>query len=101
MFRMMKAGLVVATAVAIAACGSTTFQSTWKAPDAGPLKLEEGTKVIGMVASANTAKRQGMEAALANELSEHGLEGICQDGIAALAAALDLTLTQSQKFAKV
>ncbi len=76
MLRLMKAGLVVAAGVAIAACGSTTFQSTWKAPDAGPLKLEEGTKVIGMVASANTAKRHGMEAALANELSEHGLEGI-------------------------
>jgi hypothetical protein len=76
MLRSMKAGLVVTAVVAIAACGSTTFQSTWTAPDAGPLKLEEGTKVLGMVVSGNTAKRHGMEAALANELSEHGLEGI-------------------------
>jgi hypothetical protein len=76
MMRTMKAGLVVAVAVAIAACGSTSFQSTWKAPDAGPLQLEEGTKVFGMVVSGNTAKRRGMEAALVNELNEHGLEGI-------------------------
>lgn len=76
MLRMMKAGLVAAAAVAIVACGSTTFQSTWKAPDAGPLKIEEGTKVIGMVVSANTAKRRGMETALANELSEHGLDAV-------------------------
>jgi hypothetical protein len=76
MFRVMKAALVVAVAVAIAACGSTTFQSTWKAPDAGPLQLEEGTKIIAFVVSGNTAKRRGFEAALVNELNEHGLEGI-------------------------
>jgi hypothetical protein len=74
--RTLKAGLVVAAAVAIAACGSTTFQSTWKAPDAQPLQLEEGTKVLGFVVSGNTAKRRGMEAALMNELNSVGLEGI-------------------------
>ncbi len=76
MLRLMKAGLVVTAAVAIVACGTTSFKSTWKAPEAGPLQLEEGTKVIAMVVSGNTAKRRGFEAALVNELNEHGLEGI-------------------------
>ena len=44
MIRITKAGLAVAAAVAIAACGSTTFQSTRTAPDAGPLTIEEGTR---------------------------------------------------------
>lgn len=76
MVRTMKAGLVVAAAVAIAACGTTSFQSTWAAPDAGPLKLEEGTKIIAFFATNNTAKRRGLETALVNTLNEHGLEGI-------------------------
>lgn len=76
MLRIVKAGWAVVAAVALVACGSTTFQSTWKAPEAAPLKLDQGTKVIAMVASANTAKRRGMETALVNELGEHGLDGI-------------------------
>jgi hypothetical protein len=76
MLRLMKTGLVAAAAVAIVACGTTTFQSTWKAPEAGPLQLQEGTKVIAFVVSGNMAKRHGFEAALINELNEHGLEGI-------------------------
>jgi hypothetical protein len=76
MFRVMKSGLVAAAAVAIGACGTTTFQTTWKAPEAGPLQLEQGTKVIAFVVSGNTAKRHGFEAALINELDEVGLEGI-------------------------
>ena len=76
MFRMMKGGLVVAAAVSVAACGSTTFQSTWKAPDAGQLKLEEGEKVVAMVVSGDEAKRRGFEAALVNELTQHGVEAV-------------------------
>ena len=76
MFRMMKAGLVVATAVAIAACGSTTFKSTWSAPDAGQLTLEPGEKMIAMVVSGDEAKRRGFETALVNELNQHGVEAL-------------------------
>jgi len=76
MSRNPMVALVAAGAVAVAACGSTSFQSTWSAPDAGPLKIEDGTKILAMVVSPNTAKRRGMEAALVSELNEHGLEGI-------------------------
>jgi hypothetical protein len=85
----MKAGLVVVAAVAIAACGSTTFQSTWKAPDAGRLQIEEGTKILGMVVSGNTAKRHGMEAALMNELNDVGLEGIAAYSVIPESASQD------------
>jgi len=78
---MMKTGLVMAAAVSIAACGSTTFQSTWKAPDVTSLSIEEGTKMIAMVVSANEAKRRGFEAALVNELSEHGLDAIAANSV--------------------
>jgi hypothetical protein len=63
-------------AVAIVACGSTTFQSTWSDPDAGPLRIEDGTKIITFFATDNEAKRRGLETALANELGEHGIEGV-------------------------
>lgn len=76
MTRMMKAGLVGAMAMAIGACGSTSFQSTWSAPDAGQLTLEEGEKIVVVFATENTAKRRGLETALVNEINEHGAEGI-------------------------
>lgn len=76
MSRIAKAALVAAGAVAVTACGSTTFNTTWSAPDAGPLSLSEGTKVIALVVSSNTAKRRGFETALVSELNDHGLEGV-------------------------
>ena len=76
MSRTVATALVAAGAVAIAACGSTSFQSTWSAADAGQLKIEEGTKILAMVISPNEAKRRGAETALVSELNEHGLEGI-------------------------
>lgn len=42
-----------------------------------------------MVVSGNTAKRRGMEAALVNELNEHGLEGIAAYSVVPESAAQD------------
>jgi hypothetical protein len=66
------AAAVAAGAVAVSACGSTTFNTTWKAPDAQPIQVEPGDKVIAMVMSPNEATRRGAEAALAAELSRRG-----------------------------
>jgi hypothetical protein len=63
------AASVAAGALALAACGSTTFNSTWKAPDAQPIKIEAGDKVLAMVMSPNDATRRASEAALAAEIS--------------------------------
>jgi hypothetical protein len=76
MSHRVATALVAAGALAIAACGSTSFKSTWSAPDAGQLKIEDGTKILAMVVSPNEAKRRGMEAALVSELKEHGIDGI-------------------------
>ena len=76
MSRVAKAVLVAAGAVAVAACGSTTFNTTWSAPDAGALSLSEGTKVVAMVVTSNAAKRRGFETALVSELNQHGLDGV-------------------------
>jgi hypothetical protein len=70
------AAFVAAGALAVSACGSTTFNTTWKAPDAQPIQVEAGDKVLAMVISENEATRRGAEAALASELSKNGAEGV-------------------------
>ena len=89
MDRLMKAALITTGAVALGACGSTTFNTTWSAPDAGPLSLSPGTKVLAMVATGNTAKRHGFEAALINELNRHGLEGLAAYSVVPQSVAQD------------
>jgi hypothetical protein len=69
MSRTVMAAVVAAGALALSACGSTTFNSTWKAPDAQPIKIEPGDKVLAMVMSPNDATRRASEAALAAEIS--------------------------------
>jgi len=76
MSRNVMAALVAAGALAVAACGSTSFNTTWKAPDAKPITVKAGDKVLAMVISKNEATRRGAEAALASELSRNGAVGI-------------------------
>ena len=76
MSRSVMTALVAAGAVAVAACGSTSFNTTWKAPDAQPIKIEPGDKVLAMVMSPNEATRRGAESALAAELGNDRVEGI-------------------------
>lgn len=89
MLRRAATAFVAVGAMAVGACGSTSFQTTWKAPDAGPLKIEDGTKIIAMVVNPNEAKRRGMEAALVNELNEHGLDGLAAYSVVPADAAQD------------
>ena len=63
-------------ALGLVACASTTrFDSTWKAPEAGPLNFQ-GRKVAALVMSDNTATRFSAEELLAKELKARGVEGI-------------------------
>lgn len=88
--RVARTALVAAVAAAAAACGgSTSFNSTWTAPDAGPLSLSEGTKVIAMVVSSNTAKRRGFETAVVSELGRHGLDAVAAHTVVPEEAARD------------
>jgi hypothetical protein len=72
----LKAVAVTAGALALTACAGTTFNTTWRAPDAQPLTFKKGDKVIAMVVSPDEAVRRGAEAALAAELTKRGLDGV-------------------------
>jgi hypothetical protein len=61
--------------VALAACASTRWSSTWKAPDSQPLNFA-GQKIAALVISPDEASRLGAEGELARELTLRGVEGI-------------------------
>jgi hypothetical protein len=57
------------------ACATTTFQSTWRAPDVGRLDFR-GKKVLAVFVSRNESVRRRAEDALAREISARGAEGV-------------------------
>lgn len=67
--------LAAAAALLSFACATTTFQSTWKAPDARPLRLN-GQKVAGVFVSRNPSVRRRAEDAMAREISARGARGV-------------------------
>jgi hypothetical protein len=58
-----------------AACATTSFTSTWKAPDAQPVVLS-GQKVLAFVMTKNQAARRAAEDALAREITAGGATGV-------------------------
>jgi hypothetical protein len=75
MDRITKAGLAFLAALAMSACASTQFASSWKAPGAGPLNFK-GKKVAALIMSKEESSRYGSEDALARELTERGAVGM-------------------------
>ncbi|MGE5198029.1 MAG: hypothetical protein ACM3H9_00220 [Rhodospirillaceae bacterium] len=76
---MRKATVRILTAgvtVVLAGCATTTFISSWKAPDAQPMGSLAGQKVVAVVMAKSTAVRRAAEDALATALSEHGALGV-------------------------
>jgi hypothetical protein len=67
--------LAAAAALFSFACATTTFQSTWKAPDAQPLRLT-GQKVAAVFVSRNPSIRRRAEDAMAREITARGARGI-------------------------
>ena len=73
---------VSGTALALAlftlvGCATTTFTSTWKAPDAQPVGPLTGKKVIAFVLIRKApASRREAEDALARQISLNGAEGV-------------------------
>jgi hypothetical protein len=62
-------------ATVVAACASTSFVSSWQAPDARPLQVE-GSKVAAIVMMRNVASRRAAEDALVRELDARGAHGV-------------------------
>ncbi len=66
---------LAAAALALAACATTSFQSTWRSPDARPLRLT-GRKVVAVFLSKDPAQRRRAEDAMAREISARGAQGV-------------------------
>ena len=75
MFRAVKGALAVAGAFSVLACSATTFNASWKAPDAQPINFG-GQKVLALVVSPNEGTRRAAEEALSRELTALGVQGM-------------------------
>ena len=73
--RLFVHATVAAAVLGIVACSSTTFDSTWRAPDARPLQLS-GKKAVAIFVNKNMTLRRTAEDALARQISEHGAQGV-------------------------
>jgi hypothetical protein len=73
MRRALIAALVVAILPAVMARAGTKYFSSWKDPQAAPLSLGEGAKVLVMVMTLHEDTRNGAEAELARDLRERGV----------------------------
>jgi hypothetical protein len=60
----------------IAGCATTSFNSTWKAPDAQPVGSLTGQTVVAMVAAKNPSVRRAAEDALAQHITSNGAKGV-------------------------
>ena len=70
--RTLTNAIVAATAaVTLAACATTSLQSTWKNPAAAPLNLK-GKKVVVLVVIDEEALRYAAEDEAAREITAHG-----------------------------
>ncbi len=73
--RTLTRFLTAAMALATFACATTTFQSTWRDPEARPLRLT-GRKVVGVFLSRDRVRRRRAEDAMAREISARGAQGV-------------------------
>jgi hypothetical protein len=88
--------LITAAALAVsAACATTSYQSTWKAPDAQPVVLS-GQKVVAFVLTRNAASRRSAEDALVREISAGGGQGIASYTLIPDASASDEAKAKAQ-----
>jgi hypothetical protein len=71
-FRLLALGTV---AWFLSACASSSFDTSWKAPEATPLQIA-GAKVAAIAMMENEISRRAAEDALVRELNERGAEGV-------------------------
>lgn len=68
-------GLIFGAALCLCACGSTTFLSTWKAPDAQPVSAS-GKSIAALVISGDKTRQRDAEVYLSNDLTTRGARGV-------------------------
>jgi hypothetical protein len=72
---LTRAVLAATAAVTLAACATTSLQSTWKDPTAAPLNLK-GKKVVALVVTDEEALRYATEEEAVREITAHGAIGV-------------------------
>jgi hypothetical protein len=75
MERSYPALLLGATLLCLDGCATTTFTSTWKAPDAQPVN-PAGKTIAAVFVSDNERNRHAAEDALAKDLNTRGAHGV-------------------------
>jgi hypothetical protein len=68
-------GLICGAVLSLSACGSTTFTSTWKAPDAQRVD-PAGKSIAALVIYGDKKRRRDAEVYLAHELTIRGARGV-------------------------
>lgn len=68
-------GLICGAALCLGACGSTTFTSTWKAPDAQRVD-PVGKSIAALVIASDKKRRRDAEVYLTHELTIRGARGV-------------------------
>ena len=68
--------VVVIVVASLTACATTSFTSSWKAPDAQPMGSLAGQKVVAVAMSKNQAVRRSAEDTLVSVLNANGSQGI-------------------------
>lgn len=76
MRKAVPGALITVVVASLAACATTTFTSSWRAPDAQPIGKLTGQKVVAVAVSQNTAVRRSAEDALVSVLNANGAQGI-------------------------
>jgi len=68
-------GMIYGAALCLSACGSTTFTSTWKAPDAQRVD-PAGKSIAALVIYSDKRRRRDAEVYLTHELTIRGARGV-------------------------
>ena len=79
----------------LTACASTTFTSTWKAPDAQAVD-PTGKKVAAVYMTTDESSRRAAEDILAKKLTERGAQGVASYTIIDSSVASDVDRTKKQ-----
>jgi len=75
MARRSNLALALLGLSSLVACATTGFSSTWRNPEAQPLRVE-GSRVAALVMLENEASRRAAEDVLAREITARGAEGV-------------------------
>jgi hypothetical protein len=82
-------------ALTLTACASSSFVSTWKAPDAQAVD-PTGKKVAAVYMSSNESSRRAAEDVLARKLTEHGAQGVPSYTLLDSSVVTDVERTKKQ-----